>query len=154
MLGKNMIKVSEVMTKEVQALHMDDPVEKACNLMALGNFRHIPVLGSEKKLIGLISHRDLLRYGVSHFVNDHLKRQSELDQKVRLKDIMSSPVKTVHPNDSLRHCGLLLQSHRYGCLPVVVDGQLVGIVTDTDFVSIAINLIEVQDTSEDADMIA
>lgn len=143
-----MIKVSEIMTRNVSTLNPDDSVEKACQAMAAGNFRHLPIV-ENAKLVGLVSHRDLLRYGISHFIDDHSNKQQTLDRKIRLKDIMTSDVKTVHPNDSLRHCGLLLQQHRFGCLPVVSDKKLVGIITDTDFVAIAINLIEMQDQEEE-----
>jgi CBS domain-containing protein len=55
---------------------------------------------------------------------------------------MSSPVQTVDEHASLRGAALHLQKHRMGCLPVTRDGALVGIITDSDFVAIAVHLME------------
>ena len=55
---------------------------------------------------------------------------------------MVTKVATVRENATLRQAALFLEKHRIGCLPVVTDGKLVGIITDTDFVGVAINLLE------------
>ena len=51
----------------------------------------------------------------------------------------------------LRQAALFLEKHHIGCLPVVTDGKLKGIITDTDFVAIAINLLEQLEETEPAD---
>jgi CBS domain-containing protein len=61
---------------------------------------------------------------------------------ISIKDVMVTKVATVGENASLREAALFLEKHRIGCLPVVTDGKLVGIITDTDFVGVAINLLE------------
>ena len=58
---------------------------------------------------------------------------------------------TIDENASLRQAALFLEKHRIGCLPVVTDGSLRGIVTDTDFVGVAINLLEQLEESEPLD---
>ena len=55
---------------------------------------------------------------------------------------MIKDVTTIHNADNLRQAALHMQSHKHGCLPVINEGRLVGIITDSDFVSIAINLLE------------
>ena len=57
-------------------------------------------------------------------------------------DIMVTDVATVDEHASLRQAALFLEKHRIGCLPVLSDGELKGIITDTDFVGVAINLLE------------
>ena len=70
-------------------------------------------------------------------------RDSQLDvAHFPVEDAMVSPVDTVPPGASLRQAALYLERHRIGCLPVVDRGKLVGIITDTDFVGVAINLLE------------
>jgi CBS domain-containing membrane protein len=49
----------------------------------------------------------------------------------------------------LRTAAIYMQSHKYGCLPVVSDGRLAGIITDSDFVAIAINLVEQAELNEE-----
>jgi CBS domain-containing protein len=69
---------------------------------------------------------------------------------------MVTEVATVDRNASLRQAALFLEKHRIGCLPVVDEGKLCGIITETDFVAVAINLLEqIEDTEPvDDDFIA
>jgi CBS domain-containing protein len=71
-----------------------------------------------------------------------------------VKDIMVTDVATVDERASLRQAALFLEKHRIGCLPVVTDGMLQGIITETDFVAVAINLLEQLEDSEPDDDIA
>ncbi|GAB1262618.1 CBS domain-containing protein [Aurantivibrio plasticivorans] len=144
-----MIQVCEMMTTKVVTLDADATVSQACELMSRGDFRHLPIVNRFGKIIGLVSHRDILRCGVSHLISNHAERQAMLDKKMRVTDIMTSPVRVVHPRDSLRACGALMQKHRFGCLPVVEKGQLVGILTGTDFIRMALHLIEAQESMDD-----
>ncbi len=61
---------------------------------------------------------------------------------ITLADVMTTDVITVDEHASLRQCALFLEGHKISCLPVVTHGKLRGIITDTDFVAVAINLIE------------
>jgi predicted transcriptional regulator len=61
---------------------------------------------------------------------------------------MSSPVQTADESSSLRGAAMHLQKYKLGCLPVLRDGKLVGIITDSDFVAIAINLMEQLESGE------
>ena len=62
--------------------------------------------------------------------------------EISIADAMVADVATVDVNASLRHAALFLEKHAIGCLPVLDDEKLVGIITDTDFVAVAINLLE------------
>ena len=67
--------------------------------------------------------------------------------RFRVRDIMLPAELTVDRSD-LRQAALYLQKHDYGCLPVVTDGELAGIVTDNDFIGVAINLLEQMEYTE------
>jgi CBS domain-containing protein len=67
---------------------------------------------------------------------------------VALSSIMSSPVQSVDESASLRGTAMHLQKHKVGCVPVLRKGKLVGIITDSDFVAIAINLMEQLEAAE------
>jgi CBS domain-containing membrane protein len=73
---------------------------------------------------------------------------------VAVKDIMVTDVATVDERASLRQAALFLEKHRIGCLPVVTEGMLKGIITETDFVAVAINLLEQLEESEPDDEFA
>jgi CBS domain-containing protein len=64
---------------------------------------------------------------------------------------MVTEVATVDRNASLRQAALFLEKHRIGCLPVIDEGKLCGIITETDFVAVAINLLEQLEDSEPVD---
>ncbi len=55
---------------------------------------------------------------------------------------------TADPNAGLKECATYMQKHKVGCLPIVSEGHLVGIITDSDFVMIAIHLLELQEETE------
>jgi CBS domain-containing protein len=63
-------------------------------------------------------------------------------KNIPIEDVMVRNVVTIAENASLRQAALFLEKYRIGCLPVVTNGKLVGIITDTDFVAVAINLLE------------
>ncbi len=147
-----MLSVAEIMTREPYTLGPDDTLADARRLMNTHHIRHIPVVGAERTIIGLVSHRDVLAASDSTLEShrgDHAA--------VPLSAVMSSPVQTVDEHASLRGVALHLQKHRMGCLPVTRDGALVGIITDSDFVAIAIHLmeqlelVEPEETLEDVD---
>ena len=64
---------------------------------------------------------------------------------------MTKTVRSIRPQESLRYAGLLMQQEKIGCLPVLNEGALAGIVTDTDFVGVAINLLEQVEQMEEID---
>lgn len=142
-----MLSVAEIMTREPYTLGPDDTLVQARQLMAEHHIRHIPVVSGDNSLIGLVSQRDVLAAGASNI----LSREDAVgakDSYVALSSIMTSPVQTVEENASLRGTAMQLQKNKLGCLPVVNAGRLVGIITDSDFVAIAVNLMEQLESSE------
>ena len=140
-----MISVREIMTprSSLYTLGPDDSVEAAAKAMALQHIHHIPILNQDDDLIGLVSDRDVLAASAPRRPGAPTEASS-----MRLRDIMTTRVETVPPDCGVRQAALRLQALGVGCLPVMEDGWLAGIVTDTDFVAVAINLIEVQEDIE------
>ena len=109
--------------------------------MAEHHIRHIPIVSGDDTLVGLVSQRDVLAAEDSTVLiqpGDPKSRESY----VALSTIMTSPVQTVDEHAGLRGTAMHLQKNKMGCLPVLREGRLVGIITDSDFVAIAINLME------------
>lgn len=140
-----MITVNEFMSKDVITLKASDNLSVARELMKEEDIRHIPVVDDSHFPVGIITQRDILRAqdselsGNNHIVND---------KKILLKQIMTREISYVLPGEPLRIAGLKLQKNKYGCLPVMDNNKLVGIITDFDFVDVAINLIEQMEHSE------
>ena len=142
-----MLSVAEIMTAEPYTLGPDDSLAQARELMSQHHIRHIPIVTGDKCLVGIVSQRDVLAAADSSVLPDQAAHQAE-ESYVALSSIMTSPVQTVDEQASLRGTALHLQKNRMGCLPVTRDGKLVGIITDSDFVSIAIHLMEQIEQSE------
>lgn len=136
-----MFSVAEIMTTEPYTLGPDDTLENARQMMAQHHIRHIPIVSDDATLIGLISQRDVLAAEDSSVVKQ-ASDQSSRDRCVALSCVMTTAVQTTQETASLRATAMHLQRHKLGCLPVVKGDKLTGIITDSDFVTVAINLME------------
>ena len=140
-----MITVDEMMTTNVQGLSATDTLATALGMMSKYGYHHIPVLGANAELIGLVSHRDVLAALGSSLQPDADKPRPD---DIALGDVMVRDVFSVRPGTPLRKAAMYIRSQRYGCLPVLEEGRLVGIITDSDFVNIAIDLLEQLELAE------
>ena len=141
-----MLSVSEIMTREPYTIGPDDTLEAARKMMAEHHIRHIPVVNENGSLVGLVSQRDVLAAADSTVLNTAGDNSPE--RYVAVSSIMTTPVQTTEENSSLRGTAMFLQQHKLGCLPVIDKGVLTGIITDADFVGVAINLMEQLEDAE------
>lgn len=126
--------VGELMTRELVTLKETQNLAIADELLRLNRIRHLPVV-REGRLVGLITHRDLLKA-------TGLKCPDPTKQPLWAADIMNREVRTVRPDTALREAVGMMLDNKYGCLPVVgEDGRLVGILTEADLVRYAQQLI-------------
>ena len=144
-----MITVEEFMTSELCTMSETDSVNDARKIMTERHIRHIPVTDDDNRLIGLVTQRDILAATVPTSEGCEYKNSDTGEADTCLSGIMNKNVSVVDKTDPLRTAAMYMQSHKYGCLPVVSDGRLVGIITDSDFIAIAINLIEQAELSEE-----
>jgi CBS domain-containing protein len=131
-----MLDVSEIMTPR-RSLVLVGPgatVAEARRTMAAHAIRHLPVTDGDGKLLGLVSLTDILVAG------------DDADRPLR--DIMVRVVDTVDERSNLRHAAMLMFRRRRSCLPVMRDGELTGIITDSDFLGVAIALMEQLEAAE------
>jgi len=141
--------VDEIMTTNVVTLQPEEPVFKGMALMAEMHIRHLPIVDKDHHLLGILSHRDILRADVSSLNSGGQKFRSSVETSP-ISTIMSEKVCAASPKDSLRSVGRILLQEKFGCVPIIDEGVLVGIITDTDYVTVAINLIEELEDFEDA----
>lgn len=136
------------MTAEPYTLRETDSLSDARVVMTDRNIRHIPIIDEDKHLLGLISQRDVLAATDPASSQQTRSAPQAGDSDIKLSDIMIRDISVIHKTDSLRQAALYLQSHKYGCLPVLSGNKLVGIITDSDFIDIAINLLEQVEMAE------
>lgn len=143
-----MLELDTIMTTEVITIGVDDNLDTARQIMHDKRIRHLPVVNTENSVVGLITITNVLAATDSFLRDDDSKLHPD---QIPVGDVMVSDVITVDEHAGIRQAAIFLEKHRIGCLPVVTDGELRGIVTDTDFVGVAINLLEQMETVDDAD---
>ena len=136
-----MFSVAEVMNTELFTLGEDSSVMDARQLMSEHHIRHIPVVNGSNRLLGLVSQRDVLAAADSTLLVSPHDAQTQ-EAFVSVASVMTVSVNTIEESANLRGAALYMQKHKIGCLPVVRGESLVGIITDSDFVAVAINLME------------
>jgi len=105
--------------------------------MEADHIRHVAVADAGR-LLGLISHRDVLRSQEGSLSGALSSEQAHMNRWIEARWVMTKEVHTVFPDTPALEAALTLRSHGYGCVPVVEDGRLVGMLTDSDFVEYAI----------------
>lgn len=136
-----MISVESIMTPNPIQLSPEDTLGTAHTLMNEKHIHHIPIVDTQEGLVGLISHRDVLAAS-SSILNKHPSDNS----KALLRDIMTSPVVSISPETGTLKAAQYIHNSRHGCLPIVDDGNLIGIITEYDFVEVAMSLLEQRET--------
>lgn len=124
------------MTPIVETLRAGDTLATVRRQLERGHIRHLPVIDRDERVIGLVTHRDLLGAWLSHG-DPSIESTKDLARDVSVEMIMEKNVRTIPSNTPAVTAAALLEAHTVGCLPVVDGGRLVGIVTAADFVRFA-----------------
>ncbi len=140
-----MLKVKDIMTSEVFVLHATQTLELVRSLMRIKHVRHVPIVDQDNSFVGLITHRDLLAQTISHLADVDEDEQEYLDRHIHIMNIMKTDVLSVDPEIDVCSAITLLLDNKYGCLPVVSGGKLVGIVTEADFLNLTLELLRKSD---------
>jgi CBS domain-containing protein len=125
------MQVREIMSKNIEVVDRNDNLRTVEERMATKQLRHLPVL-EQGEIVGIVTQRDLFKATMSSTMGYGEKAQQAYLQSVRVKEIMVYPVVTVSPDISVAAAAEMMINKGIGCLPVVDDHQLIGIVTKTD----------------------
>lgn len=136
--------IASIMTTPVQTIGPDQAVEEANQLMARGNFRHLPVTEG-KRLIGIVSDRDLALVSTVWSKDDQHLRNYWTAGGVRVRHIMSPCPAILSPLDSVEKAIEIAVERKYGAFPVVDRGSLVGIVTTIDLLRVCLGALSNQE---------
>jgi len=140
-----MMSLDVIMSTHLKTVAPQDSLATVRKLMHENRIHHVPVVNDEDNLVGLVTLTDVLAATDSILRDDDSRLHAT---EIRVQDIMVQNLATIDEHASLRQAALFLEKHRIGCLPVVTNGALRGIITDTDFVGVAINLLEQIEESE------
>jgi CBS domain-containing protein len=131
------LKVRDVMTADPTTLKRNDKLTLAEDIMTLGRVRHLPVVDDDDQtVVGIVTQRDLFRDALAQALGYGKHAQRKLLDTLSVKDVMATEVVTSSPDASLVEAAKILTERKIGCLPVVANGKLVGILTEGDFVAL------------------
>lgn len=130
------------MTQPVVTVGPTSPLREVIELMDARGIRHVAVVEPESgRLLGLISHRDVLRSQEGSLSGAPSDEQVHMNRWIEARWVMTKEVRTVYPDTPVLEAATTLRSYGYGCVPVVEDGKLVGMLTEADFVNYAIRVL-------------
>jgi acetoin utilization protein AcuB len=125
------VRIREIMPEKMVTISESDTLSTVEDIMTLGEVRHMPVVRGGR-LVGIVSERDLLRVSLSNLTEFGTEQRRAFLHVVEIARVMSTPPIVIDPEASVTEAARVMALHKIGCLPVVEDDELLGIVTDTD----------------------
>ncbi len=133
--------VGERMTHPVITIHPNLPIQEALQMMHTDHIRRLPVIGSRGELLGIVTEKDLLNASPSEATSLSVWELNYLLSKITIERVMVRNVVTVTENTPLEEAARIMADHKIGSLPVVRNGQLVGIITETDLFKVFLEML-------------
>jgi acetoin utilization protein AcuB len=119
--------VKDVMTRAPVTIQPEAPLAVALATMRTHEIRHLPVVDADGRFIGIVTDRDLRQASFARF-----RALTQAHRDLTVRDAMTCAVVTTPPATTIARAAAMMLERRVGSLPVVVDGQLVGILTERD----------------------
>lgn len=132
--------VKERMSKPVISVPPDMPILDALNLMRREHIRRTPVI-KDGKLAGIVSTTDLLNASPSDATTLSVWEMNYLVSKIKVRDVMTEEVRTIHQDTPIEEAARIMADNKIGGLPVVRDGKVVGLITETDLFKILLEFM-------------
>jgi acetoin utilization protein AcuB len=132
--------VKDVMKSPVLSVGPETTLEEAYRLLLEKGIRHLPVV-KDGKLLGIITDRDI------RLATSHLNPKGPCPGCTQVGEVMTKEVVTAHPLDPVEEAAFVMRHRKIGCLPVLEDGELVGIVTGIDLLDALLRLAGVTEPS-------
>jgi acetoin utilization protein AcuB len=124
--------VKDRMSKSPITVRQNVGVEEALRLMHNENIRRLPVVDERGKMVGIVSELDLLKVSPSPATSLSVYEIPYLMARIKMKDVMTKDVVTVTEDTPLEEAARVMADNKIGGVPVMRDGKLVGIITETD----------------------
>ncbi|MBN2370410.1 MAG: CBS domain-containing protein [Vicinamibacteria bacterium] len=124
--------VRELMSKDPHTLHEDEPLAQAVELVVVRKMRHIPILNSQKALVGIVTDRDVKRSLPSPFSIAASEEYDRIVNDTPLSRVMTRDPVTIDADMEVEEAAQRILDLRVGGLPVLSQGKLVGVFTERD----------------------
>jgi acetoin utilization protein AcuB len=145
--------VRKKMQKNPITITKDERMTTARKILKEKHIRHLPVVDG-KKLIGLVTNMDIRKAEASPATSLEIRELHYLLDKITVAEIMTRNVITIAPDISIEEATTLLHDNSIGCLPVVEDGNLVGILTENDVMKILIDVMGMNEKGSRIEILA
>lgn len=130
------------MKRNPLTIQPDVSIAEALEKMRREKLRHLPVVDKNGRLAGIVSRQDLLYASPSSVTSLNVWEVTYLVSQVKVKEVMTKDVITAPEDLPVEEAARIMSDNRIGCLPVVRNGLLVGIITETDLFNIFLELFE------------
>lgn len=130
------MKIREIMHAKPITVTADQLARDAFEIMLSKGFRHLPVVDDAGALIGVLSDRDIRNIAVVQEKRPREAADFVIVEPITAQEIMTPDPVTVSSEDEVGRAAKLMALHQFGCLPVVDDDELVGIVTQVDMLKL------------------
>lgn len=134
------LKVKNVMTTNIISVLESDTMQTVSDIIKASNIHHIPVTDDNNKLKGMISKLDVVLlqdWGTNLNLLSSLKKNDQVLGSQTAGDRMTTQLAKVSPDDTLEACADIFKENLFHCLPVIEEGELIGIVTTYDLLRVA-----------------
>jgi acetoin utilization protein AcuB len=133
--------VKERMSQPVITVPPDMPIMDVLNLMKSKQIRRTPVVDKKRRLVGIVSDKDILNAAPSDATSLSIWELNHLISRILVKDVMTKKVLTVTEDTPIEEAAYLMAENKIGGLPVMRNGELVGLITETDLFKIFLELM-------------
>jgi acetoin utilization protein AcuB len=133
--------VGQRMSKHPVVCGPDMPVDEALNFMRQEKVRRLPVIDHDRNLLGIVSEKDLLYVSPSPATTLSIYEMHYLLSKIKVGDVMTKAVITVNEDTPIEDAARIMADNKIGGLPVLRDGKLAGIITETDLFRVFLELL-------------
>ena len=133
--------VRERMSRNPNTISADAPMEEALKRMRENSFRHLPVVDKSGKLVGIVSETDLLYASPTSAASLSIYEMQYLLSRLTVGQVMTKDVITVTEDTPVEDAASIMTDHKIGGLPVLRDGEIIGIITETDLFKLFLELL-------------
>jgi len=136
--------VSDWMSTNVYTVRSDSPLSEAVKMLREKKIKHLPVVDKKKAVIGVLSDRDIKEYMPSKATTLDVYELHNVLLETKVTKVMKKKVFTAKPDLPIEEAAMLMYDNNIGCLPIVEDNKLVGIISDRDLFRVLVDITGVR----------
>jgi acetoin utilization protein AcuB len=133
------------MSRNPVTINTDAPITEALKVMRMHSVRRLPVLDNSGRMVGIVSEKDLLYASPSSASSLSIYEMHYMISQLKVTEVMTTDVTTISPDTPLEEAARIMADNKIGGLPVLQDGHLVGIITETDIFKVFLEMLGARD---------